>query len=667
MILPMVFRSAGGSPASLLLNPNRRAACSTVMHSLALCLCLLMAIGCGKGAATTTTDSSTDASSPLAHLPPEHPLVMLEKLETNRQDVRQRRVQMKVQEQRARSQFLTELRKFGGESPALMAKLRGKVKDTEKEFALSQHYKVWGDALAAQKRLEEKDKRIGDNVTKLRTIAARRAIADIEKPTLSAEEQKEVDRIIAAADVDDGPPKPEDAVALTEAFKEVDAIITNSSRKQTAENLKISLKELPALPSVDATGSDDSEEVMLKRLKNVLLPQGRAVAQKLFTAGQIEESLLADIAGMQEAIKNLTAFPREPSWKRSTLTTLESAIQSENDLIGKPYHERAKDAAAENDFGTVLDMFELLMEKAPQYSKLEAVKQMVEDHLSVQEGVENIEAAAWQLRFELIINGPSSTDASSVLQGVGFGSSAFLKPGALKIIKIKGIETRWHWIPPGKFKMGSPSGEQGRDDDENQVDVTLSKGFWMLETEVTQELWTAVMGTTLDWGSAGKGPKHPVYNVSHDEATEFCEKFNALLKSIPGAARMSVSLPAEAQWEYAARAGTTTRFYWGDDEARLGDYAWYSGNSNRSTHPVEQKKENAWGLKDMSGNVWEWCSDWYGDTLTGGTDPRGAASASVRVERGGGWSYGGGCRSANRSGSVPGYRSNNLGFRLSSG
>ena len=256
------------------------------------------------------------------------------------------------------------------------------------------------------------------------------------------------------------------------------------------------------------------------------------------------------------------------------------------------------------------------------------------------------------------------------LTGVAAGVADLsnLKAGDLRVITVKGKDTHWRWIPPGKFKMGSPIGEKGRDSDEDQKDVTISKGFWMLETEVTQELWTAVMGSSLNWDSYGKGPKHPVYNVSHTEALEFCVKFNAILKLIPEAAGLAVRLPTEAEWEYAARAGTTTRYYWGDRDEDADQYAWHSDNSKGGTQPVGLKKENAWGLKDMSGNVWEGCSDWYDAKLVGGIDPRGPSSrASSRVLRGGSWisSVGSGSlRSADRGGYSPEGRDDYLGFRV---
>lgn len=260
---------------------------------------------------------------------------------------------------------------------------------------------------------------------------------------------------------------------------------------------------------------------------------------------------------------------------------------------------------------------------------------------------------------------------------VGAFDSTSRKPGDVEIVVVKGIEIRWRWIPAKQFKMGSPASEKGRDSDEagangSPVEVTISRGFWMLETEVTQELWTAVMGTTIEQQQAkdsssklyGKGATHPMYYVSHEEATEFCVKLNALLKSQPDATGLAVRLPTEAEWEYAARAGTTTRYYWGDRDEDADQYAWHEGNSEGGTHPVGQKKTNAWGLYDMSGSVWEWVSDWYAVKLPGGKDPHGPATGSYRVIRGGGWiNYARNARSAFRIGYRPGDHHVYLGFR----
>jgi formylglycine-generating enzyme required for sulfatase activity len=250
-------------------------------------------------------------------------------------------------------------------------------------------------------------------------------------------------------------------------------------------------------------------------------------------------------------------------------------------------------------------------------------------------------------------------------------------------VTVKGIATRWRWIPAGRFEMGRAElrGSSGVGENALPVEVTISHEFWMLETEVTQELWTAVMGSTIEQQKSkassgslyGTGAKHPMYFVSYDEATEFCVKFNALLKLQPDAAGLAARLPTEAEWEYAARAGTTTPYYWGDRHEDADQYAWYRENSEGSIHPVGQKKPNAWGLYDMSGSVFEWVSDWYVDKLPGGRDPCGPATApsAYRVMCGG-WMYKYHfiyLRSAMRNASLPGNRGSailgdDVGFRL---
>ena len=214
-------------------------------------------------------------------------------------------------------------------------------------------------------------------------------------------------------------------------------------------------------------------------------------------------------------------------------------------------------------------------------------------------------------------------------------------------------------VPFGNFMMGSPAYEFDRDSDENQHRVTLTKGFYMQTTEVTQGQWKAVMGNNpSDFSNCGDDC--PVENVSWNDVQEFIVKLNRK----EGGSRYR--LPTEAEWECAARAGSTTRFCFGDDHDRLVEYGWYDTNSGGKTHAVALKKPNAWGLYDMHGNVYEWCQDWHGDYPSRSvTDPTGPSSGSDRMDRGGGWGVNARrCRSADRDGYGPSVRYGILGFRL---
>jgi formylglycine-generating enzyme required for sulfatase activity len=193
----------------------------------------------------------------------------------------------------------------------------------------------------------------------------------------------------------------------------------------------------------------------------------------------------------------------------------------------------------------------------------------------------------------------------------------------------KGVQLDMVWIPAGSFIMGSPSSEPGRYDDEGpQTNVTL-EGFWMGKYEVTQAQYKAINGTNP---SLFSGSNNPVEKVSWNDAMEFCRK----LSDQTGA---NYTLPTEAQWEYACRAGTTTAFSFGNDANQLGNYAWYNSNSNSTTHPVGQKQPNAYGLYDMHGNVWEWCLSRSKDYPYSETDGRNSLSdtSGARVLRGGSW------------------------------
>ena len=221
------------------------------------------------------------------------------------------------------------------------------------------------------------------------------------------------------------------------------------------------------------------------------------------------------------------------------------------------------------------------------------------------------------------------------------------------------------YIPPGTFMMGSPSSESGRDNDEKQHRVTLTQGYYMQTTEVTQGQWTQIMGTRPWSGKkyVREGGNYPAVYVSWNDAKEFIQK----LKAKTG---QNYRLPTEAEWEYACRAGSNSRYCFGDSDASLGSYAWYDDNADDIgedyAHQVAMKKANAWGLYDMHGNVWEWCADWFGDYPFGSvSDPEGPSSGTYRVYRGGGWiSVPRFCRSADRGRFGPGPRDSDLGFRL---
>jgi formylglycine-generating enzyme required for sulfatase activity len=215
-------------------------------------------------------------------------------------------------------------------------------------------------------------------------------------------------------------------------------------------------------------------------------------------------------------------------------------------------------------------------------------------------------------------------------------------------------------IPAGSFTMGADKNfEDASDDETPQHRVTISKPFYLGKFEVTQAQWAAVMGINpskfRDWSN-------PVDNVSWDNVQVFIERLN--LKERTNKYR----LPTEAEWEYAARAGTTSQYSFGDGADSLGRHAWYDGNSEMKAHPVGQKKANPWGLHDMHGNVWEWVQDWHGEDYyakSPASDPRGPSEGSFRVLRGGSWYFDAeGLRSANRFYLSPDYRIELNGFRL---
>jgi formylglycine-generating enzyme required for sulfatase activity len=259
-----------------------------------------------------------------------------------------------------------------------------------------------------------------------------------------------------------------------------------------------------------------------------------------------------------------------------------------------------------------------------------------------------------------------------------------LKAGAIKTVEIDGgMNMDFVWCPPGCFMMGSTGVQQDSaikalpadlkketrqstiaaiQNEGPQHEVVITKGFWMARTEVTQAQWQHVMGNNPS-KFVDSGPDAPVETVSWNDCQEFIKNLNRICAKKAGGL---FSLPTEAQWEYACRAGSKTAYYFGDEAETLSDYAWYAANSSMKSQPVAQKMPNAWGLYDMHGNVWEWCSSWFGKYKTDdATDPNGPVIGSGRVGRGGGWDdFAADCRSAYRSfGRVPAFKASPLGLR----
>ena len=222
---------------------------------------------------------------------------------------------------------------------------------------------------------------------------------------------------------------------------------------------------------------------------------------------------------------------------------------------------------------------------------------------------------------------------------------------------VNGVSFEMVRVEGGTFRMGATSEQKDEawDREKPVHSVTLS-GYYIGKTEVTQVLWEAVMGINP---SRFKGDYLPVENVSWDDCQEFIRKLNSMTGQ-------NFRLPTEAEWEFACRGGNNSRGYKYSGSNNLGSVAWYDGNSGNKTHPVGTKAPNELGIYDMSGNVWEWCADWYGDYSSGAqTNPTGPYGGSNRVYRGGSWNYDvGRCRSSNRDFYYPWIRDIILGLRL---
>lgn len=223
-------------------------------------------------------------------------------------------------------------------------------------------------------------------------------------------------------------------------------------------------------------------------------------------------------------------------------------------------------------------------------------------------------------------------------------------------LTVNGIKYNMVWVEGGTFRMGATSEQGSEISDEKPVHSVTLSGYYIGKTEVTQALWQAVMGSNPSYF---EGDDLPVEQVSWDDCQEFIRKLNSLTGQ-------NFRLPTEAEWEFACRGGNNSRGYKYSGSNYIDNVAWYDGNSGDKTHPVATKSPNELGIYDMSGNVWEWCADWYGDYSSGRqTNPKGPYGGSGRVNRGGSWyNFARNCRSSIRIDDYPTYRDDLLGLRL---
>ena len=252
---------------------------------------------------------------------------------------------------------------------------------------------------------------------------------------------------------------------------------------------------------------------------------------------------------------------------------------------------------------------------------------------------------------------PVSSMASSSTTSTSSNIIDSSTSGSIITIHVKdGINIEMVKVEAGSFNMGATPEMENPNEDEKPVHrVTLTNNYYIGKYEVTQALWKIVMGSNP---SNSKGDNLPVENVSWND----CQKFISKLNKLTG---KSFRLPTEAEWEYAARGGNKSRGYQYSGSNTIGDVAWYDGNSGSKTHAVGTKQPNELGAFDMTGNVWEWCQDWFNRySSSPQTNPIGAVSGSCRVYRGGSYYYSGYCRCSCRFDGTPDFRNGDLGLRL---
>ncbi|MBS1985146.1 MAG: formylglycine-generating enzyme family protein [Bdellovibrionales bacterium] len=431
-----------------------------------------------------------------------------------------------------------------------------------------------------------------------------------------------------------------------------------SELAKSIKSIKSSLSGKPSIESILETQKLASGTSLEKSLRDELLNTYAASVHSGSELGRaLSQSLHAENAAVRDFGQRLIAKASDPAFAKFPVLRAFENIQAFQTKGGyADFHQAAKAWMASNEVPAELKSDFLLSNFSSK-----------NEHL-----YEEYRAAVPPEQLAGVTRGIDRETNLGVFERLT-AESPVMREKLFANAKIEAFEYRAHVFPEGgkQVKLGSPATEAGRNTDETLRDVTLTKPFEMQSTPVTQLQWAMVMKenpsyfkpkTPMDasTGYTQMNPNRPVEQVSWDDVQKYIAKLNELDP------HHSYRLPTEAEWEYAARAGTTTAYSFGDSPAQIGEYAWDYQNAGNQTHDVAELKPNPRGLYDMHGNVWEWTQDWYGNYPAGAvTDPTGPPTGSHRVFRGGSWSsspqY---LRSARRGRNSPGLRSYSIGFRL---